>query len=95
MFKNIQDTKNYLNIWGLTFCSIKSHSIRQVAEQVGVLISSSVAIPLGLLHTKILEKEKAIALKCNKGNFDSKMTLSAEALQDLKWWSIQYYSTVQ
>lgn len=86
--------KKFKNLYH-NFCSNKSHSIRQVAELVGVLISSSVAIPLGLLHTKLLEKEKAIALKCNKGNFDSKMTLSAEALQDLKWWSIQINSGIK
>lgn len=61
--------KKFKNLYH-NFCSNKSHLIRQVAELVGVLISSSVAIPLGLLHTKLLEKEKAIALKCNKGNFD-------------------------
>lgn len=84
--------KNFNNCYQ-TFCSNKLHPIRQVAELVGVLISSLVAI-LGLLYTKILEK-KNIALKCNKGNFNSKMTLSAGAFQDLKWWSIQINSSVK
>jgi hypothetical protein len=78
-----------------TFCVNKTHSIRQVAELIGVLISSSVAIPFGMLHTNVLEREKAKALKHSKGNFDAKIRLSAEALQDLEWWSIQINSGVK
>lgn len=62
------------------------YTIRQVAELLGIMISYSIAIPYGLLYTKILEHENAIALKENNGNFDSKMVLSSDSYNDLNWW---------
>lgn len=41
---------------------------------------------MGRLYTKIIEQEKATALKLNKGNFDATMTLSSLALDDIYWW---------
>jgi len=41
----------------------KTYTIRQVAELIGLLISFSVAIPYGMLYTKIIEREKSDALK--------------------------------
>ncbi|WAR24273.1 POL-like protein [Mya arenaria] len=63
-----------------------NYTIRQVAEIIGKMISYSIAIPYGILYTKVLEQDKTSALKYNKGNFDSHMTLSAESLIDLDWW---------
>ncbi|WAR19980.1 hypothetical protein MAR_001818 [Mya arenaria] len=62
------------------------YTIRQVAEIIGKMISYSKAIPYWILYTKVLEQDKTSALKYNKGNFDSHMTLSAESLIDLDWW---------
>jgi hypothetical protein len=45
------------------------------------LIAYSVAIPLGLLYTRILEREKIDALRLNKWNFDAKMMLSNECFE--------------
>ncbi|WAR12563.1 POL-like protein [Mya arenaria] len=61
------------------------YTIRQVAEIIGKMISYSIVIPYGILYTKVLEQDKTSALKYNKGNFDSHMTLSAESLIDLDW----------
>lgn len=66
--------------------SAKQYIIRQVAELIGIMISYSIAIPYGLLHTKILEHDKTLALKQHKGNFDALMVLSAESVCDLEWW---------
>jgi ABC-type phosphate/phosphonate transport system permease subunit len=38
-------------------------TIRKVAKFVGTLIAYSVAIPLGLLYTRILEREKNRCIK--------------------------------
>jgi hypothetical protein len=42
-------------------------TIRNVAELIGMLISYSVALPLVMLYTRILEREKAEALVLAKG----------------------------
>ena len=76
------------------FSMEKTYTIRQVAELVGVLVSLSIAIPLGTLYTKVLERDKADALKLNKGNFDAKMKLSPLACDDLKWWYTEINSGV-
>jgi hypothetical protein len=54
----------------------KKYTIRQVAKLVGMLIAYSVAIPLGMLYTRVIERNKADALKVNAWHFDSYMTLS-------------------
>jgi hypothetical protein len=46
----------------------KKYTIRQVAKLVGMLIAYSVAIPLGMLYTRVIERNKA-----NAWNFDSYM----------------------
>ncbi|WAQ94142.1 hypothetical protein MAR_006613 [Mya arenaria] len=65
-----------------------NYTIGQVAELIGKMISYSKAIhvPYWILYTKVLEQDKTSALKYNKGNFNSHMTLSAESLIDLDWW---------
>lgn len=60
--------------------------IRNVAKCLGLLISACPAIKYGVLYTKILERDKYLALDNSKGNFDKCMVLSEEALQDVEWW---------
>jgi hypothetical protein len=50
---------------------------------VGMLIAYSVAIPLGMLYTRVIERNKA-----NAWNFDSYMTLSDIAFEDINWWKL-------
>ena len=40
----------------------------------------------GPLHHKFLEMNKTQALKIHHGKFDKNMSLSQEAITDLKWW---------
>ena len=40
----------------------------------------------GPLHHKFLEMDKTHALKLHKGNFDTTMNVSKEAIIDIKWW---------
>lgn len=42
---------------------------------------------MGPLFYRKLERDKCLALKCNNGNFETRMTsLSQEAKDELKWW---------
>jgi predicted transcriptional regulator len=43
------------------------YTIRDIAEITGLMVSYSVAVPLEILHTKLLEIDKIKALKESKG----------------------------
>ena len=64
----------------------KAITIREVAKVLGLLTSSLPGVLYGPLHYRSIEMDKTQALKSNRGNFDSIMALSGEAVADLKWW---------
>jgi hypothetical protein len=64
------------------------YTIRQVVKLVGMLIAYSVAIPLGMLYTRVIERNKA-----NAWNFDSYMTLSDTAFEDINWWKLNLHKS--
>ena len=47
--------------------------IRTVASCIGLMVASFVAVPLGPLYYRVLEKDKNRALSENKGNWQKKM----------------------
>lgn len=49
-------------------------------------MSSLTGEEYGLLHHRIVERNKTDALRKNKGNFGASMTLSPEARLGLRWW---------
>ncbi|CAB4010938.1 Transposon Tf2-6 poly, partial [Paramuricea clavata] len=63
-----------------------SPTIREVSQVVGYIISTFPGVMLGPLFFRHLEGVKSQALKVNKGNFDSLMTLNDEAREELTWW---------
>ena len=63
-----------------------SPCITNVAQVLGLMASSFPGVMYGPLHHKFLEMDKTQALKINKGSFDKNMSLSMEAITDLKWW---------
>ena len=63
----------------------KGITIREFAKLIGLLVSSCIAIPFGMVYTKILEQEKSIALKHAKGSYKAKMEVSQAAISDLQW----------
>lgn len=71
----------------------KKYTFRQVAKLVGMLIAYSVAIPLGMLYTRVIEHNKADALKVNAWHFDSYMTLSDTAFEDINWWKLNLHKS--
>ena len=68
----------------LTTCP--TPTIMHVAKVIGKLVAPLPAVPYGHLHYRLLDIEKANALKRHKGNFDAEMRLSGTALSDLRWW---------
>ena len=66
--------------------AIPRPSIRQVVQVIGYLVSSFPAVKYGKSHYRAIENDKIVSLKFANGNFDSKMTLSLEAKQQLQWW---------
>ena len=61
-------------------------SIRVVARVVGLLVSTFSAVEFGPLHYRELEKEKILALKISKGNFDASMLITNGMKTELQWW---------
>lgn len=64
----------------------KSCKIRRFASFIGSLVSVCPAVKYGMLHTKILEREKFLALASANDNFDARMKLPAVIRDDLWWW---------
>ena len=63
-----------------------SVSIRKVARLLGKISSSFQGVKFGRLHYRKIERDKTEALKIAKGNFEKKMSLSSQALEEIKWW---------
>ena len=64
----------------------KAFTLREVASLIGSLISSCPGVEYGRLHYRSIERDKIIALKASKGNFEIKMLLSGESREELQWW---------
>lgn len=61
-------------------------SIRDVSSLVGLFVASSVGTKWGKLHYRSLEREKQMALRSQKGNFDAIMSINI-GIDDIKWWA--------
>ena len=64
----------------------KTATICTVAQVIGFLVSSFPAVEFAEMHYRQLELDKICALRDNKGNFDSIMTLSTPSRTELTWW---------
>ena len=60
--------------------------IRLVARLVGIMVSFFPGVEYARLFYRQLEIEKSIALKTSGWNFESDMTLSETAKDDIVWW---------
>ena len=69
--------------------SVKMHptcTVRDYAQLIGNLVAAVPGVDMAPLYIKRLEIEKALFLKQNKGDFDSVITVSSKALEDIDWW---------
>lgn len=68
------------------FTRLPRCTIRELAQLIGVLIAACPAVKYGYLYTKILEREKFLALQKFNNNYEAKISPSNVILQDLLWW---------
>ena len=61
--------------------------IKEFARILGVLVSSCVAVNYGWVYTKASERAKYLALEGNNNNYDCKMIVTKEIIDELKWWN--------
>eukprot|EP00794_Sanderia_malayensis_P000864 gene864-158_t len=71
----------------MALLAANSHNIRFVAKVIGLFTSSFAAVKYGMLHYRNLEWCKTQSLKCNNMQWDSTMSLTNEAKQDIIWWA--------
>ena len=64
----------------------QSPLISDVAEVIGILVSNFPGMDYGPLYYRALDRDKIIALKAHRGNYNSPMQLSAQSLEELDWW---------
>ena len=70
-------------------------TIRELAELIGILVSSFTAVEFGRLHYRHLEAVKVQALKGSAGNFDAIVVISPEAKTEIGWWINQVRTEVR
>lgn len=70
-----------LKMLSKTHCKIKI-----LASFIGSLIAVCPAVQYGMLHTKLLEREKFLALASSGNNFEARMSLPVSLGKDLLWW---------
>lgn len=68
------------------FSRLPRCTIREFAQLIGILIAACPAARYGFLYTKILERQKFLALQQNSNNYEAKINLPASILEDLNWW---------
>lgn len=64
----------------------KQCKIREFAQLLGLLNSACPAVKYGLLYTKLLERERFLALHSNNDNYDAVMKIPETLYPDLDWW---------
>lgn len=67
-------------------------TIREFAHLIGVLIAACPAVRYGFLYTKLLERQKFLALQHNLNNYESKIRMSESVLDDLNWWQSHIFT---
>ena len=60
--------------------------MREIAKMIGKLVASFPGVMYGPLYYRQLEKETILALKFNRGNFDTSVKVSTAARIELQWW---------
>lgn len=61
-------------------------NIKNLAKIIGELMFACYGVEYGLLHTRMLEKEKIMAFPQHANNFKARICLTNSVIPDLKWW---------
>lgn len=75
------------------FLNLRECTIREFSQLIGVLTAACPAVKYGWLYTKILERQKYLALLRNNDNFEAKITLPKVIKEDLDWWRLNIATT--
>ena len=62
-------------------------TIREVSRALGYMVSSLPGIMYDPLYFRPLEREKTVALRYSKGDYDAFMVVSDKACNELVWWN--------
>lgn len=62
------------------------YKIQKFAEMLGFLVSCCPAVNYGLVYTKACERLKFRALLNSNGNYNGKLTINQEVIDELTWW---------
>jgi len=65
----------------------KETTIREVSRALGYMVSSFPGVMYGPLYFRQLEREKTLALRYSKGDYDACMVVSDKAGTELLWWN--------
>lgn len=60
--------------------------IVEFASLLGKLVAACPAVDYGYVYTKILERDKTLALEAEGDNYDRYMNISEAAKEDFSWW---------
>ncbi|XP_043481257.1 uncharacterized protein LOC122510567 [Leptopilina heterotoma] len=60
--------------------------IRELAHCIGVLVAACPGVKYGWLYTKVMERQKFLALEKSKGDYEDYIIISNETKNDLDWW---------
>ncbi|CAK1578331.1 unnamed protein product [Parnassius mnemosyne] len=74
------------------FLRISHCTIREFAQLIGVLIAACPAVKYGWLYTKMLERQKFLALLKNN-NYEKEIEIPKTISPDLNWWSSSALTT--
>ena len=64
-----------------------SSTVRELAQFIGQVISCFQGVKFRPLWYRYMENDKIMALKQNKGDYESKVVFSNEAKSEMIWWT--------
>ena len=70
--------------WGNIFWVWKNHTVRELSQLFGTLVSCFPAVEYTQLYYFVLERDKSQALKENYGHFDVLMNVSDPAREEIR-----------
>jgi len=71
---------------GMQVINSKNLSVLCFSRFLGTIVSACPAVPYGMFHTKLMERDKYTSLGSDRLLFSKQMNLSKEAIDDIRWW---------
>lgn len=88
------ERKENINALGRKLLAASSRvKVREVAQLLGMMSASFIAVKFGKLNYRALERDKISALKSNHGNYEGYMEISSLGKADIWWWVQNVFSS--